>query len=275
MTRAAAVALGCAIGCAAPAPANPPAVPLAVRRALRESSVLVLPSGCGGVLTESRELVATALHCVDREAALRVRTSAGATLGARVEAVDADADQALLRLERPAAIPPLDIARRPPIDGTVVYFQGNPKRPRLQDARVDHRGRCESLPRLSDALFTSIRGTPGDSGSPLVDGAAQIVGLVHGGPRCQIATPATRLARLVDRALGRERASADPGGAAAAPRVAARSRTPATRCVAPPVSARPPARGTAPRRPRCGTSRTGASCGPARSAAGRGSPAAR
>jgi S1-C subfamily serine protease len=220
---AAAVALGCAIACAAPAPANPPAVPLAVRRALRESSVLVLPSGCGGVLAASRELVATALHCVDRDAALRVRTSAGATLGARVEAVDADADQALLRLERPAAVPPLDIARRPPIDGTVVYFQGNPKRPRPQDARVDHRGRCESLPRLPDALFTSIRGTPGDSGSPLVDGAAQIVGLVHGGSRCQIATPATRLARLVDRALGRELASADRGGAAAAPRVPARS----------------------------------------------------
>jgi len=184
--------------------ANPPAVPSAVRRALRESSVLVLPSECGGVLTSSRVLVATALHCIDRGAALRVRTSAGATLDARVEAVDADADQALLRLDGPAGVPALDIARRPPIDGTVVYFQGNPQRPHPQDARVDRRGRCESLPRLPDALFTSIRGTPGDSGSPLVDGAAQIVGLVHGGARCQIATPATRLARLVDWALARD-----------------------------------------------------------------------
>jgi S1-C subfamily serine protease len=155
------------------------------------------------VLAESGDLVATALHCVDPGAALRVRTSDGATLDARVEAVDPDADQALLRLERAARVAPLDIARRPPIAGTVVYFEGNPTRPRLQDARVDRRGRCESLPRLPDALFTSIRGTPGDSGSPLVDGAAQIVGLVHGGARCQIATPGTRLARLVDRALGR------------------------------------------------------------------------
>jgi S1-C subfamily serine protease len=207
MTRGAfAVALLLAAACATPVEANPPPVPLAVRRALRESTVLVLPSECGGVLA-SGQLVATALHCVDPAAALRVRTSAGATLDARVEAVDADADQALLRLERPAGVPALDIARRSPIDGTVVYFQGNPKRPRPQDARVDHRGRCESLPRLPDALFTSIRGTPGDSGSPVVDGAAQIVGLVHGGARCQIATPGTRLARLVDRALGRHLAN--------------------------------------------------------------------
>jgi S1-C subfamily serine protease len=211
---AAAIVLVLATAFPAAVGANPPAVPLVVRRALRESSVLVLPSECGGVLTASQALVATALHCIDRDAVLRVRTSAGATLDARVEAVDADADQALLRLERPAGVPPLDLARRPPIDGTVVYFQGNPKRPRPQDARVDHRGRCESLPRLPDALFTSIRGSPGDSGSPLVDGAAQIVGLVHGGARCQIATPATRLARLVDRALGLHLADT-PGSARA------------------------------------------------------------
>src|SRR5262249_7276229 len=76
-------------------------------------------------------------------------------------------------------------------------------RPRPQDARIDRRGRCESLPRLPDALFTSLRGEPGDSGSPLVDGAARIIGLVHGGARCQIATPATRPARLGDRGPGR------------------------------------------------------------------------
>jgi len=191
---------------ARPAAANPPAVPTSVRQALRASSVLILPSRCGGVLAASRDLVATALHCVDADAALRVRTSTGAVLDARLEVVDFEADQVLLRLEHEAAAPALEIARRPPIAGTVVFFEGNPERPRLQDARIDHRGRCESLPRLPDALFTSIRGAPGDSGSPLVDGAAQIVGLVHGGGRCQIATPATHLARLVDRAAGRKAA---------------------------------------------------------------------
>ena len=183
--------------------ANPVAVPYTVRRALHDASVVVLPADCGGVLTTSPELVATALHCIDRGAVLRVQTADGAVLDAHVEAVDSAADQAVLRLVRPLDATPLEIARRAPIDGTVVYFEGNLRRPRLQDARIDRRGRCESLPRLPDALFTSLRGQPGDSGSPLVDGAARIVGLVHGGARCQIATPATRLARLVDRVLGR------------------------------------------------------------------------
>src|SRR4030095_13623703 len=46
--RAFAVALLLAAACATPVEANPPPVPLAVRRALRESTVLVLPSECGG-----------------------------------------------------------------------------------------------------------------------------------------------------------------------------------------------------------------------------------
>ena len=205
MSRLAAVAAALALGATvAPARANPPPVPAAVRRALTAATVLVLPAECGGVLAASPDLVATALHCIDRGAALRVRTSGGTLLDARLEATDAAADQAVLVLERPAPAEPLAVLRQPPIVGTVVFFQGNPQRPRPQDARIDRRGRCESLPRLPDALFTSIRGQPGDSGSPLVDGAARIVGLVHGGARCQIATPATRLAPLVDRALRRE-----------------------------------------------------------------------
>ena len=205
MSRLAAVAAALALGATvAPARANPPPVPAAVRRALTAATVLVLPAECGGVLAASPDLVATALHCIDRGAALRVRTSGGTLLDARLEATDAAADQAVLILERPAAAEPLAVLRQPPIVGTVVFFQGNPQRPRPQDARIDRRGRCESLPRLPDALFTSIRGEAGDSGSPLVDGAARLVGLVHGGARCQIATPATRLAPLLDRALRRE-----------------------------------------------------------------------
>jgi hypothetical protein len=212
MTRVPAIALALLLApLVAPARANPLPVPPAVRRALTEATVLVLPAECGGVLAASRDLVATALHCIDRGAALRVRIRGGAVLDARLEATDAVSDQAVLLLERPAAVTPLAIARRPPIVGTVVYFQGNPQRPRPQAARVDRLGRCESLPRLPDALFTSVRGEPGDSGSPLVDGAAEIVGLVHGGARCQIATPASHLGPLVDRVLARD-ASADRRG---------------------------------------------------------------
>lgn len=185
--------------------ANPPPVPPAVRRALQAASVVVLPSGCGGAVAESPWVVTTALHCVDERDALRVRFRNGAILGARLALTDAVADQAVLILHDAAPVAPLAVVRSLPIVGTVLYFEGNPDRPRLQDSRVDRLGRCESLPDLPDALFTSVEGTPGDSGSPLVDGAARVVGLVHGGARCHIATPGSRLVRLVDRVLGRGR----------------------------------------------------------------------
>jgi S1-C subfamily serine protease len=197
--RRAAAALALTVGLfAARAVANPLPVPRAVRQTVAAATVVVLPASCGGVVAERADLVATALHCVKNEAGLEVRFADGSTRRARVARVDAVADQAVLTLDRPAAVTPLAVARRPPIVGTVLYFAGNPDRPRWQDSRVDRIGTCESLPALPDALFTSIQGTPGDSGSPLVDGAAQVVGLVHGGARCHIATPASSLSRLLD-----------------------------------------------------------------------------
>jgi S1-C subfamily serine protease len=183
--------------------ANPSPVPRDVRRALARATVLILPPQCGGVLLESARIVATALHCVKDGTAQRVRLPDGEERAARVVVTDEAADQAVLTLDEPVSITPLSLARRPPITGTVLYFAGNPDRPRPQDSRLDRIGRCESLPQLDDALFTSIEGTPGDSGSPLVDGAAQVVGLVHGGARCHIATPASTLGPLLDRVLGR------------------------------------------------------------------------
>src|SRR5262249_8828504 len=103
---------------------------------------------------------------------------------------------------------PLGVVRRIPIVGTVLYFHGNPERPRWQAARLDKIAPCPSLPNLGRALHTSIDGTPGDSGAPLVDLLGQVVGLVHGGARCRIATPGDRLARLVDRVLDRQHARA-------------------------------------------------------------------
>lgn len=184
--------------------ANPSPVPRGVRQAVTAATVVVLPAGCGGVVAERADLVATALHCVKDDGALEVRLADGTTHAATLQEVDEISDQAILSLDRPTTIAPLSVARRPPIVGTVLYFAGNPDRPRWQDSRVDRIGICESLPALRDALFTSIQGTPGDSGSPLVDGAAQVVGLVHGGARCHIATPASHLMRLLDAVLGRE-----------------------------------------------------------------------
>ena len=44
---------------------------------------------------------------------------------------------------------------------------------------------------------------PGDSEAPLVDVLGRVVGLVHGGVRCHIATPGDTLGKLVDRVLER------------------------------------------------------------------------
>jgi Trypsin-like peptidase domain len=174
----------------------------AVRAAIRAATVAIESPGCTGVVSESPQLVLTAKHCV-AGASLRIRLSTGDVRTAWVVATNAASDQAVLFLEEPAGVAPLDIARRPQIPGTVLYFSGHPDRPRFQSARLDRIGVCPSLPDLPNALFTTIDGAPGDSGAPIVDAAARIVGLVHGGARCHIATPANTLARLVDGVLRR------------------------------------------------------------------------
>jgi len=195
-----ACALALVVLATTPARSEQPAGSAAVRNALHAASVSI--DGCAGVLAESPGVVVTARHCVKSEGQeLRVRFTTGSTRSAWVAAIDEVADQALLLVEDPPAIAPLPLVRRRPIVGTVLYFEGNPTRARFQSARLDRIGRCPSLPDLPNALFTSIHGVPGDSGAPLVDGAARIVGLVHGGAQCRIATPADTLGRLIDRVL--------------------------------------------------------------------------
>ena len=170
----------------------------ALRTVLHEASVVV-GNGCAGVLTELPDLVFTALHCVDTRETHRVRFTTGATRTASVIAVDRAADQALLLLDEAVPIAPLSLARRPQIRGSILYFEGNPSRPRFQQVRLERSGTCPSLPHLPNALFTTIDGTPGDSGAPVVDAAGRVVGLVHGGARCHIVTPANTLRRLIER----------------------------------------------------------------------------
>jgi len=186
-------------------------VPPAIRRALHAASVQLEPVGCSGVLAVVPDLVLTARHCVTGDTrSLDVRFNDGETRTGDLVAVDEVADQVVLHLREPVAIAPLGLVRRAQIPGTVLYFEGNPARPRFQSARLDRIGRCESLPKLENALFTSIDGVPGDSGAPLVDGLGRVVGLVHGGARCRIATPADTLGRLVDRARAEEAGATPP-----------------------------------------------------------------
>jgi len=187
------------------AAAEPGDVPRALRRTLHAASVRIDPPGCSGVLAENRQIVVTALHCIKNGVEhVPLAFMDGEHRRGWVVATDDVADQAVLFLEDPVDIAPLAIVRRRQIPGTVLYFEGNPGTPRFQSARLDKIGRCPSLPGLANALFTSINGVPGDSGAPLVDVAAEVVGLVHGGARCHIATPADTLARLVDQVLERD-----------------------------------------------------------------------
>lgn len=179
------------------------AAALPVGDGLRAATVALEPRGCTGVVVDDPSLVATALHCVDGLTEVRVRPSTGATRRAWVVAVDRVADQAILLLDDPAAVAPLSLAPRTKPAGTTLWFGGHPSRLRFREARLEKVGRCPSLPSLPDALFTTIDGTPGDSGAPVLDADGRVVGLVHGGARCQISTPARTLQRLIDRLLDR------------------------------------------------------------------------
>jgi S1-C subfamily serine protease len=173
------------------------AAPSEVEHALLAASVLLDGGRCSGVLVDGPDLVLTAEHCVTGSATHDLTFSDGSKRTGWVAGVDHDADQALLLLEATVALKPLLLVRQPPIDGTVLYFAGNPRSPRFQEAKLEKTGRCPSLPGLATALFTTIDGVPGDSGAPLVDAGTRVVGLVHGGAQCHIATPSDTLRRLI------------------------------------------------------------------------------
>jgi S1-C subfamily serine protease len=171
----------------------------ALRDHLHAASVVLGGGSCSGVLAESSDLVFTARHCVRGREAIEVRFVDGTTRQGTVAWTDDVADQAVLVLDAPVDFAPLALARRWPIPGDVLLFEGLPSKPRPQEARLERLDVCPSLPRLTRALFTSVQGTPGDSGAPLVDRAGRVVGLVHGGAQCEIATPVVEMARRLDR----------------------------------------------------------------------------
>ena len=177
-----------------------PAAPAGMERTLLAATVLV-GSGCSGALVDGPDLVVTAEHCVAGGSSYELRFSDGSVRTGWVAGVDHAADQAVLLLEEPVTLAPIAVAPQVPIAGTVLYFAGNPRAPRFQEAKLERVGRCPSLPNLDDALFTTIAGVPGDSGAPIVDGGSHVVGLVHGGAQCQIATPADTLRRLITKVL--------------------------------------------------------------------------
>jgi S1-C subfamily serine protease len=193
-------------------------------RQLRDATVWILEGDyavCTGAVVVAPELVVTSAHCLPGEKALGtdvpIALSDGTRALARIAAVSADEDLGILRLPRPAEVSPLQVGASDAASGGVeLLFLGMPLGDReVQRSRVVTRGRCPSYPAVTDAVFADYRGSPGDSGAPLLarDG---VIGVVHGGQGCRIAIPSSRIAPLLRKALqGQPR---DGGGALNLPR---------------------------------------------------------
>ncbi|HLL52114.1 MAG TPA: serine protease [Myxococcaceae bacterium] len=167
-------------------------------RALSAATVTLLPERCQGVVVQDERHVLTASHCLEaHERAVRVRLHDGRVLSAQVAHVDRPRDIAVLQLTEPSGVKPLQVAPELPFPGSSLRFISQRHLPGvMQEVVLERLGRCPSLPGTT-ALFTSLRGRPGDSGAPVVDLDLQVVGLVHGGAACRIATPIAGLGSLL------------------------------------------------------------------------------
>jgi len=168
---------------------------------LREATVTLFPGHCAGVVVADGRHALTAAHCIDGPlgSSQPVVLRSGQTLGGEVALVDTERDVAVLRLAEVAPVEPLPLATLPPHPGEGLMFAGrNDRHIPAQKVELRRLGRCPSLPHVPAALFTTLRGERGDSGAPVVDERLRVVGLVHGGAACSIATPTAEVAPLVD-----------------------------------------------------------------------------
>lgn len=168
-------------------------------RDVEAATVTLLPGHCAGVIVEDGQHALTAAHCVRLfEARVDVELHDGQRLGGTYVHVDPERDVAVIRLDEVAPVRPLAVATRLPAPGAALLFAGRNDRPGApQSVQLSRLGRCPSLPGVPQALFTTLRGEKGDSGAPVVDMRFRVVGLVHGGASCSIATPTNGLGAVV------------------------------------------------------------------------------
>lgn len=153
------------------------------------STVNVETSGCGRRYEGSGfavgpDLVVTNAHVVAGADAVSVKRSDGTQLDAVVVSFDPARDLALLEVGG-LGQEPLDLATiEPGSDAITIGYPGGQDTPRVAPARVDQRrtalGRdiygAERTERR--VLFLSARLQQGDSGSPVIDGDGNVVGVV-------------------------------------------------------------------------------------------------
>ncbi|HYI01947.1 serine protease [Hyalangium sp.] len=168
-------------------------------RVLREATVLLVPGHCAGVVVEDGRHVMTAAHCVaGNPQSIELELHGGERLSGTSVFIDRSRDVALFRLDAVAPITALPLAPQLPQPGEGLLFAGRYDPPgELQEVWLERLGRCPSLPGVPQALFTTLHGEKGDSGAPVVDRQLRVVGLVHGGATCSIATPTAAFAPLV------------------------------------------------------------------------------
>ena len=168
---------------------------------LKDATVTLFPGQCAGVVVEDGRHALTAAHCIDVAPGERqpVVLRSGRMLSGVVKVVDSVRDVAVIRFDEAAPVRPLHVATAMPLPGEGLLFFGRTDRPNEpQEVELKRLGRCPSLPGVPQALFTSLMGEKGDSGAPVVDRQLQVVGLVHGGAACSIATPTADMAPVLN-----------------------------------------------------------------------------
>lgn len=161
------------------------------------AATVTLPeAGCAGAVVGESDQVLTAAHCIAAGAeAVTVAFGRGQRVEGVVALIDRERDTALLALEEPLPVAPLAWGSTVEAGDRVLFVGRVDRKSKTQVSTVQRVGRCPSLPRIDDAVFTNLEARRGDSGSPIVDRKLRVVGVIHGGARCHIAAPTVHLAR--------------------------------------------------------------------------------
>lgn len=145
-----------------------------VYRKARSATVTVMtPTGTGsGVFVSSSGLLLTNEHVVEQFPVVRIKTSTGSRVLARVVRVDEESDLAVLRVARmPDAATCLAIGWESVQRGQTVYALGSP----LQIEQVFTQGIVSAY--SPEAILHTAAIAPGNSGGPLMNDQGHIVGI--------------------------------------------------------------------------------------------------